>query len=349
MIKDEIIKDSVAGGWVEHMPEAVRPYLRLSRYDRPIGFWLLALPGWIGLCFAALSTGFVWADLKWAVLIGVGAIAMRGAGCTYNDIVDRGLDKQVERTALRPLAAGTISLKSSWIWLVMQCLAGLAVLAFFPRLSQIIAVSSIVLVAAYPFMKRITYWPQAWLGLTFNWAVLVAYTAKTGTMNLPLFLLYAGLVFWTIGYDTIYACQDLEDDALIGVKSTARLFGNKVRLGVGACYSLSVVLVILAVFGRQNEFTYFDGEIVFELGIAIVVVSPFAAHLFHQVKKFNPVNSLNSLILFKSNRTAAMILIASHVLIYLFAMVAVFTSSDLRRSTDLQSPNFVITRDMTRL
>lgn len=228
MNTDQTIKDSVQGGWVERMPEPMRPYLRLSRYDRPIGFWLLALPGWIGLCFAALSVGFSWADVKWAVLIAIGAVAMRGAGCTYNDIVDRDLDAKVERTALRPLPAGSVTVKQAWFWLVMQCLVGLAVLAFFPRLAQIIALSSVVLVAAYPFMKRITYWPQAWLGLTFNWAVLVAYAAKTGMVNLPLFLLYAGLVFWTIGYDTIYACQDVEDDALIGVKSTARLFGDKV-------------------------------------------------------------------------------------------------------------------------
>jgi len=326
--QDKTIKDSVQGGWVERMPEGLRPYLRLSRYDRPIGFWLLALPGWIGLAFAALTEGFARADLKWAVLITVGAVAMRGAGCTYNDIVDRDLDKQVERTALRPLAAGTISLKSAWVWLALQCLVGLAVLAFFPRLSQVIAMLSVVLVAAYPFMKRITYWPQAWLGLTFNWAVLVAYTAKMGHVSPPLFLLYAGLVFWTIGYDTIYACQDVEDDAMIGVKSTARLFGDKVRLGVGVCYGLSVLLIIFATIASlMNGVARIDDIFVFYLGLAIAVVLPFAIHLFYQTKRFDPVNSLNSLKLFKSNRTAALILITSHIFIYLIFVALCYPSN----------------------
>jgi len=295
---DQTIKDSVIGGWVERMPESVRPYLRLSRYDRPIGFWLLALPGWIGLAFAALGYGFTWSDLKWAVLISIGAVAMRGAGCTYNDIVDRDLDAQVERTALRPLPAGTLTVTQAWIWLALQCLVGLAVLAFFPLLAQIIAISSLALVAAYPFMKRITYWPQAWLGLTFNWAVLVAYVAKTGELGLPLFLLYAGLVFWTIGYDTVYACQDTEDDALIGVKSTARLFGDRVKLGVGAAYFICAVLIALALIYADDLLIRY-----------IVLLSPFAAHLFWQVFKLDLNNDVLSLRIFKSNRTAALLLI----------------------------------------
>ncbi len=312
-VKDKTIKDSVAGGWVERSPASVRPYLRLSRYDRPIGFWLLALPGWIGLAFASLGYGFTWGDLKWAALIGIGAVAMRGAGCTYNDIVDRDLDKQVERTALRPLPAGTVTVKQAWIWLALQCLVGLAVLAFFPRLSQIIAVSSLALVAAYPFMKRITYWPQAWLGLTFNWAVLVAYTAKTGMLDLPIIILYAGWVFWTIGYDTIYACQDAEDDALIGVKSTARLFGNKVKLGVGAVYFMCTLLIglalIYAILHSNNDlvlvFYYADTL----LAGYILLLLPFGAHLLWQVFKLDPKNGELSLRIFKSNRIAALLLI----------------------------------------
>lgn len=297
MQQDKIIKDSVASGWVEHMPAGMRPYLRLSRYDRPIGFWLLALPGWIGLAFAALSEGFARADIKWAVLIGIGAVAMRGAGCTYNDMVDRDLDKQVERTALRPLAAGTISLKSAWVWLALQCLVGLAVLAFFPRLSQIIAVSSVALVAAYPFMKRITYWPQAWLGLTFNWAVLVAYTAKTGHVSPPLFLLYAGLVFWTIGYDTIYACQDVEDDAMIGVKSTARLFGDRTKFWTAVMYTASLFFVVISLFAVRD------------VPYAALFIIPFGAHLIWQIVKFDPRNGGLCLNIFKSNRMAALLLI----------------------------------------
>ncbi len=326
-IKDSVIKDSVQGGWVERMPASMRPYLRLSRYDRPIGFWLLALPGWIGLAFAALGVGFSGADVKWAVLIAIGAIAMRGAGCTYNDIVDRDLDKQVARTALRPLAAGTTSLKSAWVWLALQCLVGLAVLAFFPRLAQIIALSSVVLVAVYPFMKRITYWPQAWLGLTFNWAVLVAFSAKTGTVSLPLFLLYGGLVFWTIGYDTIYACQDVEDDALIGVKSTARLFGDKVRLGVGICYLACALLLGFAVndvasFGVRV--TKCGDEVIqsflFGLDYQIVgwgIIVPFIVHLAWQVIRIDFNKSALALKLFKSNRNAALILIAT-VMFYIW-------------------------------
>lgn len=314
MKQDTIINDSIPQGWVEHMPAGLRPFLRLSRYDRPIGFWLLALPGWIGLAFAALSTGFTASDLKYAALIGVGAIAMRGAGCTYNDIIDRDLDKQVERTALRPLAAGTVSLKAAWIWLFLQCGVGLIVLAFFPRLSQIIAVSSIALVAAYPFMKRITYWPQAWLGLTFNWAVLVAYTAKTGEIALPLLFLYAGLMFWTIGYDTIYACQDIEDDAMIGVKSTARLFGQHVKLGVGLSYLICIIFLFFAKY-LTPIILYADPKVNAErmnialLASAIVTIVPFTIHLMSQVIRFSGSDTKKSLQLFKSNRTAAFLLI----------------------------------------
>ena len=320
---DKTIKDSVAGGWVERMPEGLRPYLRLSRYDRPIGFWLLALPGWIGLAFASLSHGFTWDDLKWAVLIGIGAVAMRGAGCTYNDIVDRELDKQVERTALRPLAAGTISVKSAWVWLALQCLVGLAVLAFFPRLSQIIAVSSLLLVAAYPFMKRITFWPQAWLGLTFNWAVLVAYSAKTGEVTPALLLLYGGLIFWTIGYDTIYACQDIEDDAMIGVKSTARLFGDKVKLGVGVCYTACYILIALAaaIHPRILKTIFECGIVEYEplpihyqehwqlLPYTLIILIPFGLQLIWQIWYINPSKAYSYLKAFKSNRSAALLLI----------------------------------------
>ncbi|HFB55512.1 MAG TPA: 4-hydroxybenzoate octaprenyltransferase [Hellea balneolensis] len=304
MKTDHTIKDSVSGGWVEHMPPSMRPYLRLSRYDRPIGFWLLGLPGWIGLAFAALHHGFAQSDLIYALLIAIGAIAMRGAGCTYNDIVDRDLDAKVERTALRPLPAGTITVKQAWIWLVLQCLVGLIVLAFFPRLSQIIALSALGLVAAYPFMKRITFWPQAWLGLTFNWAVLVAYTAKTGEITPALLILYAGLVLWTIGYDTIYACQDVEDDAMIGVKSTARLFGEKTRLWVGLIYGLCAVLMAMAI----------SYEMPSSLPVLALVIAPFFAHFIWQIAKLDAKDGELCLTIFKSNRAAGLILIASLML-----------------------------------
>jgi len=297
---DKTIKDSVTGGWVERSPASVRPYLRLSRYDRPIGFWLLALPGWTGLAFAGLTQGYALSDFKWAALIAIGAVAMRGAGCTYNDIIDRDLDAQVERTALRPLPAGSVTVKQAWVWLTLQCLVGLAVLAFFPRLAQIIALSSLALVAAYPFMKRVTYWPQAWLGLTFNWAVLVAYVAKTGQLGTPLFLLYAGLVFWTIGYDTIYACQDTEDDALIGVKSTARLFGSKTRFWLGTAYGLCSLLLAMAIYAATKT------------PFMVFTAIAFVGHLVWQMGNFKQSTTLDCpdyLGLFKSNRTAALLLI----------------------------------------
>ncbi len=330
MSQDHIIKDSIKDGWVERMPEGWRPFLRLSRYDRPIGFWLLGLPGLIGLAFAGISQGYIWADVKWAVLIGIGAVAMRGAGCTYNDIVDRDLDAKVERTALRPLPAGTVSVKQAWVWLVVQCLVGLSVLAFFPRLSQVVAVSSLVLVAAYPFMKRITYWPQAWLGLTFNWAVLVAYAAKTGTLDGPVLLLYAGLVFWTIGYDTIYACQDVEDDALIGVKSTARLFGDKVPLGVALCYLICFGLILLAT-GLEPKFMKFTNNCGYldygfvELPkykyllkhlVFLIALLPFGIHFLWQVKSVSKQENPMFLNIFKSNRMAGLLLIFCLILVY---------------------------------
>lgn len=292
---DQTIADSEFKGWVESMPAGLRPFLRLSRYDRPIGFWLLGLPGWIGLCFAALTLGFTYADIKWAGLIAIGAIAMRGAGCTYNDIVDRDLDAKVERTALRPLPAGTVSLKAAWIWLFAQCGIGALVLWFFPPLAQIIALTSLLLVAAYPFMKRITYWPQAWLGLTFNWAVLVAFVAKTGEVTTPLLWLYGGLVFWTIGYDTIYACQDREDDALIGVKSTARRFGPHIRSAVGVLYALCLVLVFTAVILQSRL-------------IAGLTVLPFAMHVFWQVWNIRADDGGHCLAMFKSNTAAGLLL-----------------------------------------
>jgi len=309
------IKDSDKGHWVNRSPLSIRPYLQLSRLDRPVGYWLLALPGWIGLAFATLSHGFATSDLKWAALILIGAIAMRGAGCTYNDIVDQDLDRQVERTALRPLPAGTVKTKQAWIWLFAQCGVGLIVLLCLPRLAQIISLCSIPLVAAYPFMKRITWWPQVWLGMTFNWAVLVAYSAKTNTVSLPLFILYAGLTFWTVGYDTIYACQDIEDDMKIGVKSTARRFGKRVKLGVGVSYLICVILLVIAKYSQPITF-FSDTAINAERMTAPMInstfwtVVPFAIHLLFQVTRFKPTNSSLSLKLFKSNFWGAIILIS---------------------------------------
>ena len=318
----KVIKDAQSRHWVYKAPMGLRPYLQLSRLDRPVGYWLLTLPGWIGLAFASLSHGLVITDLKWAILILIGAIAMRGAGCTYNDIVDQDLDAQVDRTALRPLPAGTVSTKQAWIWLFAQCAVGLIVLLCLPRLAQIISLCSIPLVAAYPFMKRITWWPQLWLGMTFNWAVLVAYSAKTGELSPALLVLYLGLMFWTVGYDTIYACQDIEDDAMIGVKSTARRFGKQVKLGVGISYILCLIMMAFAVElnGQLVHFScgdFIEGQWVwgqmprlnFPSGGFFMLVF-FSVHLLiWQVMRFNSKDGMKSLELFKSNGIAAFCLI----------------------------------------
>ena len=316
LMTDAPIKDASATHWVYKLPQPVRAFAQLSRLDRPVGYWLLTLPGWIGLAFASLSHGFAGSDLKWAVLILIGAIAMRGAGCTYNDIVDQDLDAKVERTALRPLPAGSVTTKQAWIWLFAQCAVGLIVLLCLPRLAQIISLCSIPLVAGYPFMKRITWWPQVWLGLTFNWAVLVAYAAKTGTW-VPALLIYAGMVFWTIGYDTIYACQDIEDDAIIGVKSTARKFGNKIKPIVAVCYFIFSVCLYVAFFlepfGNVSvvEFLFMEQEnlrYMYPFSIFLILL-PALIFMISIVRRFDPSDTQLCLKLFKSNFWVALLII----------------------------------------
>ena len=314
---DAPIKDASAAHWVYRLPQPARAFAQLSRLDRPVGYWLLALPGWIGLAFASLSHGFAVGDLKWAALILIGAIAMRGAGCTYNDIVDQDLDARVERTALRPLPAGTVTTKQAWIWLLAQCAVGLIVLFCLPRLAQIVSLASIPLVAAYPFMKRITWWPQVWLGLTFNWAVLVAYAAKTGAVSPALFV-YAGLIFWTVGYDTIYACQDIEDDAIIGVKSTARRFGGKIKPIVAACYMIFTACIYIAFFFEPFanvsvvEFLFMEQEnlrLLYPLSIFLIIL-PAVISIISIVLKFDPSDTELCLKLFKNNFWVAILIIA---------------------------------------
>lgn len=202
------------------------------------------LPCWMGIAVSRTGHGFYWPDLGYALAFLIGAIAMRGAGCTYNDLLDRDIDAKVERTRLRPLPSGAVSPKAAWVWLIAQCLVGLAVLLTLPRLAQIVALMAIPLVALYPLMKRITWWPQAWLGIVFSWGALVGGAAVSPTDGVPLeaIALYAGCICWTIGYDTIYALQDREDDALVGVRSTARLFADKWRLWTSVFYVAALVL-----------------------------------------------------------------------------------------------------------
>ncbi len=296
--------DAVRGSWVERAPAFARPYLQLSRYDRPAGFWLLGLPCLIGLALVRAPADFVPNDAWLAALFVIGAVAMRGAGCTYNDILDRNIDAKVARTALRPLPSGAVTLKQAWVWLLAQCLVGLGVLLCLPDFAKLIALASIPMVALYPLMKRITWWPQVWLGLTFNWGALVAAAATRGTITQADAILYAALVFWTLGYDTIYAIQDREDDALIGVKSTARRFGGEIRPAVAVIYALCAIFLALAGYFAAGW-----------MGAAAVI--PFAAHLAQQAIRLDPTNGELALNLFRANRDAGVLLFLSWAFIAL--------------------------------
>ncbi|WP_022701639.1 4-hydroxybenzoate octaprenyltransferase [Oceanicaulis alexandrii] len=300
---DRRVADSVPTSWVDHAPSALRPYLRLARYDRPVGFWLLAIPCWQGLALASVQAGLDWLDLYWAILFGVGAIAMRGAGCTYNDIIDRDIDAKVARTADRPLAAGTVSLKQAWAFLIAQCLVGLLVLIQLPLPAILTGLGALALVAGYPFMKRITWWPQAWLGLTFNWGVLVAGATALGTPFAPeILLLYGANLFWTLGYDTIYACQDMEDDAMVGVKSSARALGGKISFGVLAFYLMTAALAALAGLVA-------GAGLMFAPAFAV-----FAAHLLLQTRKLDPEDGRECLRRFKANQITGLLLAGAFLL-----------------------------------
>ena len=243
------VADAQRGNWVDrYAPDWLKPYARLARWDRPIGFWLLFWPCGFSLALAAVknpAAGFDW----WALLLCfAGAVVMRGAGCTFNDIVDRDIDDRVERTRSRPIPSGQVSVMNATLFMVAQALVGLLVLLQFNWLTVVFGVASLVLVAIYPFMKRVTWWPQLFLGLAFSWGALLGGTAETTAISLPPVVLYIGCILWVIGYDTIYAMQDVEDDALIGVRSTARLFGRRARLMVGLFYAGAVALWAAAAF-----------------------------------------------------------------------------------------------------
>lgn len=289
--------DAVRGSWVSRAPAFARPYLQLSRYDRPAGFWLLGLPCVIGLALARTETGFAPGDALLALLFAIGAIAMRGAGCTWNDMLDQDIDAKVARTALRPLPSGAVSRKQAWAWLLIQCGVGFAVLLCLPDFAKLVALGSIPMVALYPLMKRITWWPQVWLGLTFNWGVLVAAAAAHGAITMPDLLLYAGLVFWTLGYDTIYAIQDLEDDALVGVKSTARRFGSSVRPAVSVIYLICIALCGAAGYLAAGVW-------------GAVATLLFALHLVQQAIRTDATHPRRALVLFRANRDAGILLFA---------------------------------------
>jgi 4-hydroxybenzoate polyprenyltransferase len=290
------------GNWVDTLaPAPFRPYLRLARADRPIGAWLLLLPCWWSAALAAIGAGRPYPDPWHLALFFIGAFAMRGAGCTWNDILDRDLDAKVARTRSRPIPSGQVSVRAAAAFLALQALVGLAVLLQFNRFTVLVGVASLAIVAVYPLMKRVVWWPQIVLGLAFSWGALMGWAAVFAKLDAPALLLYAGSIAWVIGYDTIYAHQDREDDALIGVKSTARLFGARTRLALMICYGLAVMLIALA--GAAA-----GAGAIFVMGLIL-----FGAHLGWQIERINIDDPDLCLRLFKSNRDAGLILFAALV------------------------------------
>jgi 4-hydroxybenzoate polyprenyltransferase len=290
------------GNWVDsHAPAWTRPYLRLARLDRPIGSCLLLLPCWWSLGLAAVQAGEP-VNVWHAILFFVGAFAMRGAGCTWNDIVDRDLDGLVERTRSRPIPSGQVSVAAAAAFLGVQALIGLAVLMQFNRFAIATGIASLAIVAVYPFMKRVTYWPQIFLGLAFSWGALMGWAAAFGRLDWPAYLLYAGAISWVIGYDTVYAHQDREDDALIGIKSTALLFRERTKPVLVVCYVLAVMLIAAAGWSA-------GAGLIFALGLLA-----FAAHLAWQIRRLDIDDPALCLAVFKSNRDAGLILFAALVL-----------------------------------
>ena len=288
----EIVPDSEHKGLVGRLPPRWRGLALLARFDRPIGWWLLF---WPGAWAIALAGGLPerWPMLLWFL---VGAIAMRGAGCVFNDIVDRDLDAKVARTRARPIPSGLVSVKLAAIWLVVLCLIGLVVLVQLRPLAAIVALVSLAPVAAHPFMKRITWWPQAWLGMVFSWAALVGWAEIAGALTTPLWLLYAGSIAWVIGYDTIYALQDREDDALIGVRSSALRMGAHVKPGVGAFYLIAILCWAAAIWLVRPDV------------LAVAALIPVALHLGWQVVTLKPDDGAGALYRFRSNRFAGLLM-----------------------------------------
>jgi 4-hydroxybenzoate polyprenyltransferase len=287
----DIVPDSERRGLIGALPPRLRPYASLMRLDRPIGTWLLYWPcAW---SVALAGVGGRWDLFLWFFL---GAFAMRSAGCVYNDIVDKDLDRKVERTRLRPLASRRASVRSAWVLIAILCAIGLLVLAQLNVTAAIVALVSVAPVAAYPFMKRITWWPQAWLGLVFSWGALVGWPAVTGSLDLPALLLWFGSIAWVVGYDTLYAIQDIEDDALVGVKSSARRLGEKAPLGVAIFYLIAVLVWAAALWSVRPDW------------LALLALAPAAIHLANQALRADPKDGEGALRLFRSNRTTGFLI-----------------------------------------
>jgi len=287
------------GNWVDlYAPGQARPYLRLARLDRPIGSWLLLLPCWWSVGLTGLTMGQL-PSLWHIVLFFIGAFAMRGAGCTWNDLVDRDLDGQVERTRSRPIPSGQVTATKAFVFLVAQALVGLVVLLQFNGFTILTGLASLLVVAIYPFMKRVTYWPQVFLGLAFSWGALMGWPAAFGRLDWAPVILYAGAIAWVIAYDTIYAHQDREDDMMIGIKSTALLFGQDTRRALALFYSAAVVLIGIACVMAGAGW------------ITLVGLAGFAVHLAWQVRRIDIDDPALCLRLFRSNRDAGLILFAA--------------------------------------
>ena len=289
----QVPADAVAAHWVTALPPRWMPWVQLMRLDRPIGTWLLFWPCVMGLILGAMADerNFTdWRDIYYVLLFGIGAVVMRGAGCAFNDIMDRDFDAQVARTAGRPIPSGRVSVKQAWGLVAVLCLIGLGILIQFNWFAVALGAASLLLVAAYPFMKRVTFWPQAWLGLTFNWGALLGFAAQTGRLDWPVLILYAGLLCWTLGYDTIYAHQDKEDDALIGVKSTALLLGADSRKWILRFYTVSFTLILAAGFAEHAGWPF-----------AFVLLAA-GGHMLGQVRSLKIDDSANCLMLFRANR-----------------------------------------------
>ena len=290
------------GNWVDGLAPAVtRPYLRLARLDRPIGSWLLLMPCWWSVGLAGMHMGH-FPSLWHIVLFFIGAFAMRGAGCTWNDLVDRDLDTKVERTRSRPIPSKQVTVAQATIFMLAQALIGFLVLIQFNRFTVMTGLASLLVVVIYPFMKRITYWPQIVLGLAFSYGALMGWPAAFGELGWPAYLLYAGSIAWVIGYDTIYAHQDRDDDSLIGIKSTALLFGERTPAMLTTFYAVAVVLI-----GAAGLMA--GGGFIFALGLIA-----FAVHLTWQVLRIDINNPAHCLVLFKSNRDAGLILFGAMLL-----------------------------------
>ena len=289
-MNDTIVPDTQHRGLVAALPQPLRDYAQLARFDRPIGWWLLFWP----CAWAVLLAGGEgrWALLGWLLL---GSVAMRGAGCVYNDIVDAELDRQVARTALRPVASGRVSARAAWLWLGLLCGMGLVVLWHLRPIAQLVALGSVALIAAYPFMKRITGFPQLWLGLVFTWGAPVGWFALRGDRLEVLAALYAGAVCWCIGYDTIYALQDREDDAAVGIGSSALTFGRHVQVGVAGFYGAAAALWALAFWLLRPDW------------LALLALAPAALHLGWQVITLEDDDADNALARFRSNRTLGLL------------------------------------------